>query len=91
MFPGISNKNHIIYLLGSLLLIGSLFLLKISYSFSPEIPLTERPVLYFIAILIVLSVIYLIAVNFRFASANIKKTLFFIFAVSNLLVDLLIG
>ena len=81
MFPGISNKNHIIYLLGSLLLIGSLFLLKISYSFSPEIPLTERPVLYFIAILIVLSVIYLIAVNFRFASANIKKTLFFIFAV----------
>lgn len=90
MFSGLSKKNNIIYFLGSLLLIGSLFLLRISHSFSSEIPLTERPVLYFITILIALSVVYLMAVNFRFTSANIKKTLFFVFAIGLIIRALLL-
>lgn len=85
MFSGKINKTNIIYLLGMIQLILSFILLKISFRFSPEIPITERPVLLFVAVLISVSILYLFAVNFRFCSGNIKRALFFIF-VAGLLI-----
>ena len=85
MFPEKLKKTNIIYLLGVLQLTVSFLLLIISYRFSTEIPITERPVLLFVAILIFLSVIYLFAVNFRLSSGNIKHLLFFVFAIGLLI------
>lgn len=81
MFPVKLKKYNLIYSLGILQLIVSLFLLKLSYSFSPEIPLSERPVIFFVALLIVLSILYLFAVRFRLSSGNVRRLLFFIFAI----------
>ena len=81
MFPEKLRKTNIIYFLGILQLIVSLLLLNISYRFSPKIPLLERPVILFVTILIILSILYLFAVNFRLSSGNVKRLLFFIFTI----------
>ncbi len=81
MFSGKIKKANIIYSLGILQLVVSIILVGISYRFSTDIPLTERPVLLFTGILILLSVIYLFAVNFRHSPGNVKQLLFYIFAV----------
>ena len=85
MFTGKLKKTNIIYFLGILQLIISVLLLKISYSFSPDIPLAERPVLLFVSILILLSIIYLVAVNYRFSTLNSKRLLFYIFVIGLLI------
>jgi len=85
MFSGKLKKTNIIYFLGILQLIVSFILLIVSYRFSPEIQLTERPVLLFVAILISLSLIYLCAVNFRFSSENVRRLLFYIFVIGVLI------
>ena len=81
MFPEKLKKFNLIYCLGILQLIVYLLLLKISYWFSPEIPLPERPVILFVVILIILSILYLFAVKFRLSSSNVKRLLFFIFTI----------
>ncbi|MGI9535342.1 MAG: hypothetical protein ACR2NW_10370 [Thermodesulfobacteriota bacterium] len=79
------NKSSAIYISGLLLLITSSILLLLSYGFSIETELTERPVVLFVIILILSSVIYLLAVNFRFSGTNFKKILFYIFIVGLLI------
>ena len=81
MFLNIFKKSNLIYFLGFLQLIFSLLLLKLSYSFRPEIPLVERPVILFVTILIILSILYLLAVKFRLSRVNTKNLILFIFAI----------
>ncbi len=85
MFKGKLKKTNIIYFLGILQFLVSFFLLFVSYRFSQEVLITERPVILFVGILILLSAIYLCSVHFRFFSESVKPLLFFIFAIGLLI------
>ena len=75
----ILNKSSAVYILGLLLLVASSVLLILSYGFHTEIDLEKRPVLLMVSMLLISSVLYLLAINFRLFPNNHKKALFFIF------------
>ncbi|MGI9553793.1 MAG: hypothetical protein ACR2NC_02625, partial [Thermodesulfobacteriota bacterium] len=79
------KKSSVVYLSGLLLLITTSVLLLISYDFAAETVITGRPVIPFVIVLILSSVIYLVAVNFRFSGTNFKKILFYIFIIGLLI------
>lgn len=78
------SKFSTVYVLGLLLLIQSFALLFLSHGFDIDTVWMD-PILLFVTILFVSSVVYLLAVNYRFSAGNGRKTLFYIFVVGLLI------
>ena len=81
MFNSRFNKPSVIYIFGLLLLVASSVLLLLSYRFDTDVEQMEMPVLLFVTILFLSSVVYLLSINFRFSVSNGRKALFYIFII----------